>query len=73
MEDRKNKRSKADQFTYFGLIAGGLIGIFIFWLNQGVFALLIPFLGGVLGLISGYLFDKRIEIESKKRLFKNKV
>ena len=73
MEDKKNKRSKADQFTYFGLIAGGLIGVFIFWINQSALALLIPFLGGALGLLSGYLLDKKIEIESKKRLFKNKL
>lgn len=72
MEDKKNKRTRADQFTYLGLLAGGVIGVLIFWINGNAFVLLMPFIGGALGLLSGFLFDKKIEIESKKRLFKNK-
>ncbi len=61
-----------DYFTFLGLLAGSILGVFTFWIFSSAFFILFPFIGGVLGLVAGLIIDKKEEIESKKQIFRNR-
>jgi len=69
----QEERTKADYFTYIGLVTGGVLGILGFWIFDTAFFILLPALTGLLGLGAGWLVDKKEEIESKKKIFENKL
>lgn len=72
MEDKQKQRTKADKWTYFGIVIGGILGVFGFWVYDSVIFILFAFIGGVLGLVAGFVIDKKEEAERKRKLFENK-
>lgn len=71
-EENRPEIKRTKRGGFWGIFAGGVIGIFGFWISQNSLFILLPFIVGLLGFVVGFAMDKKVEADKKKQVFRNK-
>ncbi|HMB66096.1 MAG TPA: hypothetical protein VKO42_04420 [Patescibacteria group bacterium] len=72
-ETPQPEKIKTEKGTFWGLVGGGLIGILGFWISDDQLFILSPFILGLLGFLVGFVWDRKVDADKRKQIFKNKI
>lgn len=72
-EVSKPEKIKTEKGTFWGLVGGGIIGILGFWISDNHLLILSPFVLGILGFLVGFVWDRKVDADKRKQIFRNKT